>query len=169
MSNSADEPAGTTREVLGRPCALELPDAGPLARAASAQSLPERSLHPEASSTRATRPSPSRSTCRVWARATSRSTSPAAGSWCMARAHPRSTTRLTRRSTRLTGSFRYEAVLPVPVEEQTVTAGLSGCPAPPQRAGQPTNGRFRESSSRAMERRWMASGPSAIRRARAQT
>ena len=29
-----------------------------------------------------------------------------------------------RHSTRMTGSFRYEAVLPVPVDEQAVTAGL---------------------------------------------
>jgi hypothetical protein len=37
------------------------------------------------------------------------------------------------------------------------------------RYGQPTNGRFRLSSSRAIERRWTASGPSAMRRLRAQT
>jgi HSP20 family protein len=31
---------------------------------------------------------------------------------------------VTRHSTRMTGSFRYEAVLPVPVDEQAVTAVL---------------------------------------------
>jgi hypothetical protein len=35
--------------------------------------------------------------------------------------------------------------------------------------GQPTNGRSRLSSSRAIERRWTASGPSAMRRLQAQT
>jgi len=38
----------------------------------------------------------------------------------------------------------------------------------PHGFGQPTNGRSRLSSSRAIERRWTASGPSAMRRLRAQ-
>ena len=32
---------------------------------------------------------------------------------------------MTRHATRMTGSFRYEAVLPVPVDEQAVTAVLA--------------------------------------------